>query len=213
MDGVHEKIVNDLCKKKLSMEPKIIRRFVLCRNVKLYKQSNYRNGLFRFSLEFICILKKYIFNKKEKKVMKKSTMSNFICIALMGLLLVLQFMPFWNYDGMSTSIQSYIWSPLAYGRLDEYIAGHVGGTYVIDQIIAMPILVLVIAVAGIILCIWKSDNIFTTIFPLACGSVGVWGYLCKPAFQLGTNWVFHLVVCIAMIVAGILRIVFEHKEQ
>lgn len=149
--------------------------------------------------------------------MKKSKICNFICIAFMGLLLILHFMPFWNYDGMSTSIQAYVWFPLDHVQLEEYIVAHVGEhfgeTYVVNQIILMPILVLFMAVAGIILCVWKPDNLFASILPLVCGSVGIWGYLCKPVFQLGTNWVLHLVVCIAMIVAAILRIVFGFKKE
>lgn len=145
--------------------------------------------------------------------MKKSKICNIICIVFMGIILVLQFMPFWNYGGMTTSIQNYIWNPLSHTELGEFIAGHVGADYIIDQIIMMPIIVLFSAVAGIIVCIWKSDNLFTAFLPLLCGGAGIWGYLCKPAFRLGANWGIHLAICIIIFAAAILKIVFKLRND
>lgn len=145
--------------------------------------------------------------------MEKSKICNIMCILLMGVLLVLHFMPFWSYDGMSTSIQSYIWFPADHAPLDAYIAGQVGGEYSINSILLMPIIVLVATVIGIVLCISMSDNILVGLVPLGCGIVGVWGYLTKGAFQLGTNWVLHLVVCIAMIAVAALRMFFQAKND
>jgi len=145
--------------------------------------------------------------------MDKAKTFNIITIILMGVLLVLHFMPFWSYDGISTSIQSYVWFPTDHAPLESYIAGQVGGDYQINDIVLMPILVLVMTVIGIILCIAKSDIAFVSLIPLACGLVGVWGYLCQPAFQLGTNWVLHLLVCVAMIATSALSMVFNFRNE
>jgi len=146
--------------------------------------------------------------------MDKAKTFNIITIILMGVLLVLHFMPFWSYDGTSTSIQSYIWFPTAHAPLKSYIAGQVGGDFALTmEVVLMPVLVLILTVLGIILCIAKSDIAFVSLVPLACGLVGVWGYLCQPAFQLGTNWVLHLLVCVAMIAASALSLVFHLKNE
>ena len=114
---------------------------------------------------------------------------------------------------MSTSIQSYVWFPTDHAALESYIAGQVGGDYSINSIILMPIIVLVTTVAGIILCVAMSDNLLIGLIPLGCGLVGIWGYLSKAAFQLGTNWVLHLVICIAMVAAAALKMYFIAKND
>lgn len=145
--------------------------------------------------------------------MEKSRIFNIICIVLMGVLLVLHFMPFWSYDGMSTSIQSYIWFPTDHAALESYLSGQVGGEYSINSILLMPIIVLVTTVVGIILNIAMSDNLFVSLVPLGCGLVGIWGYLSKAAFQLGTNWGLHLAVCVAMAAAAGLKMFFLAKND
>ena len=145
--------------------------------------------------------------------MEKSKIFNIITIVLMGALLVLHFMPFWSYDGISTSIQSYVWFPGNHAALETYIVGQVGVDYSINDIVLMPVLVLVLTVVGIVLCIWKSDIPFVSLIPLACGLAGIFGYASQPAMQLGTNWVLHLVVCIAMVVTSALTMVFHFKNE
>ena len=89
--------------------------------------------------------------------MEKSRMFTYVSVALMGLLLLLHFMPFWSYEGISTSIQTYIWFPSDHAQLETYLASQVGGEFSINSILLMPILVLVMTIAGIILCLWKWD--------------------------------------------------------
>ena len=145
--------------------------------------------------------------------MKKSRICNMISIFLMGMLVILHFMPFWSYDGMSTSIQSYIWFPTEHTALEAYIVGQIGGEYNINSIIWMPIIVILSTIAGIVLGIIKSEDLLASVVPLGCGLVGVWGYLTKPVFQLGTNWTLHLVVCVAMVAIAVLKIIFLAKKD
>ncbi len=134
-------------------------------------------------------------------MMKKSQICNYVGIALMALLLLLQFMPFW--DGVS--IQSYIWYPKQYTVVDSYIAGQVGADYNINSIIWIPIIILVFSVLGIVLCALMSDSMLVSIAPFVCGIAGVYGYLVKRPLQLGTNWTIHLALCIALILVYIIR--------
>ncbi len=145
--------------------------------------------------------------------MKKSQIFNYVCIALMAALLVLQFMPFWNYDGVSTSIQSYIWFPAENAQLTAYLTAQLGESYTINNIIWPPILTLVALVVGVIICLWKSDEEWTALIPLAGGLIGAWGYLTTPAYQLGANWVLHLLVCIAIVVMAVLTLLSGQKDK
>lgn len=145
--------------------------------------------------------------------MKKTKICNITCIVLMTILFILHFMPFWSYDGMSTSIQSYVWLPSDHAALETYIAGQVGGDYSINSIVLMPVIVLVTTVAGIVLCVIKPDNFWVGLIPLGCGFAGICGYLSKAAFRLGTNWVLHLIVCIAMVVAAVLKMYYNAANE
>ena len=50
---------------------------------------------------------------------------NYICVVLMLVILIFQFMPFWHYtddeETFDTSIQSYVWFPGEYRELDDYL--------------------------------------------------------------------------------------------
>lgn len=145
--------------------------------------------------------------------MKKSKICNIIGILLMGMLVILHFMPFWSYDGMSTSIQSYTWFPTKHTELESYIVGQIGGEYNINNIVLMPIIVILSTIVGIVLNIKMSENFLVSMVPLGCGLVGAWGYITKPVFQLGTNWTLHLAVCIAMVAVAVLKVIFLAKKN
>ena len=154
----------------------------------------------------------YIVEKEgDVKRMKKSKVTNYVCIALMGLLLILQFMPFWSYDGVRTSIQSMVWFPLEHEQLEMYFVNQLGDFW-INDIVLMPVVILFASVGGIILHIIKPDAKWTFIFPVLCGIIGCWGYLVRPEFQLGTNWVLHLMVCILVLAGGIISLAVKCKE-
>ena len=136
----------------------------------------------------------------------RCSVCNVIAAVLMVVLLVLHFTPFWQYGDnqeQATSIQGYIWFPSDNGSLDKYIKANADPDHSVDSILTMPILVLILGAVGAAFCLAKADQLWTGIFPAACGAVGLWGYLSKAAFQLGTNWVLHMIVCIALILIGI----------
>ncbi len=151
----------------------------------------------------------------SKFVSNRTSVCNLICAVLMVFLLVLQFTPFWSFgeDAETASIQGYVWFPTDHGSLEKYIEEATGSKHDINSILAMPILVLLLGAAGSLLCLIKHDQIWTAAFPVACGACGMWGYLSKAAFRLGTNWPFHLVLCIAMFVVGLLSICVSCKGR
>lgn len=139
-------------------------------------------------------------------VNRKNKLVNWTCIALMAIMIVLQFMPFWCYGDQETqtaSINGYIWFPNDHKELNHYLKTIAGSDFEVDQILLMPIFNLLAGFFGILLCLTKPHTPIIKILPAACGLVGLWGYLTEPVFRLGTNWGIHLLVCAALlIVAG-----------
>lgn len=141
---------------------------------------------------------------------------SYICAALMLLLLVLQFMPFWHYGEqgeLSASINAYIWLPMDHNDLTDYLTASIGDDYVINQILFMPIVTLILEACGIPFCLFKSKHPASLLFPAACGFAGVWGYLTKPAFRLGANWGVHLALCIAMLLVAACALYTEYRSK
>lgn len=145
--------------------------------------------------------------------MKKTQTLNFVSVVLMAVYVILLFLPFWSYDGISSSIQSYIWFPGEKAELTAYLTAQLGESYTINNIIWPPILSFVAAVVGVILCAMYNDEPLMCLIPIVGGLIGVWGYLTTPAFQLGGNWILHLVVCIAMILIGVLTLLSGQKKK
>lgn len=144
--------------------------------------------------------------------MKKTKTMNIICIALMGVLLVLQFLPFWNYDGTGKSIQALLWLPDKNSALIDYLTAQMGSAFDINGFVLAPIFILVGSAIGIWLsCKWPTD-VVVSLLPLGTGIVGVWGYLVNDALRLGSTWVLHLLVCIALTVAAAIKIYLHSKD-
>ncbi len=145
----------------------------------------------------------------------RTSICNLIAALMLVILLVLHFTPFWQYgenQELSTSIQGYIWFPTDNNTLTKHISEAIAEDHSVDSILMMPILVIVLGAVGAVLCLAKNDQWWTGIFPVACGCVGAWGYLSKAAFQLGTNWVLHLIVCIVLIAVGAATLYFGYKD-
>lgn len=150
---------------------------------------------------------------------KKSTFStsvlNVVCAVLMLILLVLQFLPFWSYGdpSVSVSIQEYIWFPGDHTGLDKELTALVSADYSINDVLLMPILTLVLGAVGIVMCLFKSSNSRISLLPTACGLVGAFGYLTGAAFQVGSGWALHLVVCLLLVCAGLACLLSGRKTH
>lgn len=145
----------------------------------------------------------------------RTSVCNLISIVLMIILLVCQFTPFWTYgeNGETASIQDYIWNPTEYGDLEKYFKAEVSADYDINSILLMPILVLVLAVAGAVTGGIKIGHAWVGAFPAVCGLVGVWGYLSKAVFQMGSHWGLHLALCVVLLIIGVFNLVDGYKSE
>ena len=148
-------------------------------------------------------------NVKLTKVM------NIACAVLALVLLVMQFTPFWHMgEGTEpVSIGGYVWFPSDHGEVTSYLQEQVSSDFKINDVIAMPILVLLLSAASIVLCIWKMNSPLVGLLPIACGLSGVWGFLAKPAFRLGATWGFQFALCIALLALGAVVLVMGLKKE
>jgi len=139
-----------------------------------------------------------------------------ICAALMAVLLVLQFIPFWHFsDGeaqAAVSISSYVWFPADYGNVDDYL-GEAIEDYSINDMLMTPILLLVLCAVGVVLCLLKAGNPLVLVVPLVAGLAGTIGYLTAPALQMGGNWIVHLLLSILLLAAAAAGLVLNWKDS
>lgn len=146
-----------------------------------------------------------------------TSICNIACAVLMLILLVLQFMPFWTVEteegANSVSIQSFIWFPGDHGDLEDSLGATLGNEeFSVNDVLGMPILVLVAGAAGVVLCLIKSGSGFASILPAICGVAGVWGFLAKPAFRLGSTWQIQLALSAVILVLAIVSIAAMIRE-
>lgn len=148
--------------------------------------------------------------------MSKTRLFNFICAALMLMLLVLQFTPFWHYGDpeQTVSIQGYVWLPSNHGALEKQLQAELeDSSFTVENIIAMPILVMILGVVGIVFCLIKSENAFISLLPAFAGLIGTWGYLAGAAFHQGRGWGLHLVLCVIILALGFISVAGGIKER
>lgn len=128
---------------------------------------------------------------------------NLLCAALMLLLLVLQFTPFFTCAGTgeTVSIQEYVWFPTEHTALEKEIKASIPD-HAIDEMVVMPLIVLLCGAAGAVIGLIKSDRIWCSLLSVLCGLAGVWGYLTNLAFHLVSSWSLHLILSVLIALLG-----------
>lgn len=151
--------------------------------------------------------------EKESR-MNRVSVVNIVCAVLMLALLVMQFTPFWQYgeEGATASIGSYIWFPTKNAEVESYLKANVDG-FAIDQLVTVAVLMLVLSAAGAALCLIKPQMAITPVVTIACGLVGVYACLAKPALRLGMHWGLHLALCAGMLLLGALALYWKARES
>ena len=133
--------------------------------------------------------------------MKKNNISygqifSYICIVLMILLLVTQFLPFFECtdceDG-SASVSDYVWFPDHHKDITKGVMRDLyGREYEIAQVILPNIAILASCVLGIIFILKSGANPWVSLIPFAGSAIAVFGYLTTAGLQIGQNWILHL---------------------
>ena len=144
--------------------------------------------------------------------MKKNNVSyarifNYVCVVLMLLLLVTQFLPFWNCadceDGVA-SVSDYVWFPDHHKDITKEIMKEIyGKKFEVSEVVTAPIVIFASCVLGIIFCIKDSHKPAVALIPLAGSLFGAFGYLTSPGLQVGQNWILHLIACVLVAICAL----------
>lgn len=127
-------------------------------------------------------------------------------------LLVLQFTPFWELDGQRISIAGYIWFPAEHSDLTALFQDMVSPDFMVNSLVLSSILQTVVPAIGIVLFLYSRESVIVQVCTAVCGLVGIWSYLCKPAFQLGTHWYLYLILAVILLITAITSIFVRYKH-
>jgi hypothetical protein len=156
----------------------------------------------------------------------KNQIGNYICAFMCLLVLITQFLPFWNCTNCKThkendkmvSVSEYIWIPVNhtpitksmtnvyYEAFGEGLVDANGKPYKfsVNDIYGPCVVTFVGSVVGIVLSILFSRYAIVSLVTLVVGCSAARWYLICPAMQVGQNWQIHLACAmIAAIIAGL----------
>ena len=125
--------------------------------------------------------------------------------ALMLVVFVLHFLPYWSYQGESASIAGYIIRPYEHNTFTNLFRSYFGKKYRITLLFGLPMaLTMVGSLAGSVLCILRSSGKATWLVPISCGILGLFGLLTNQPYRLGGLWMpmvilFALVLCVGIL--------------
>ena len=129
----------------------------------------------------------------------RTKLYNYMCALLTFCLLIFQFTPFWNINGKSLSISRYIWIDCSNDEFTNWFSSQLGTNFNVSSIVAPAVLTLIFGAVGVFLCIFKSKNSIMTILPAVSALSGLYAFIFKPAFRLGSTWIIQLIICIAIL--------------
>lgn len=148
-----------------------------------------------------------------KDLNSRTKIVHYVCAALLLVLLVMQFTPFWHIpeSGEAVSIGGYIWFPTEHTDLTSYLQETISEDFLVNNVLIPCILMLVLSAFGIVLCVIKAGDLLPSLFPAACGLSGIIGFLAKPALRLGSGWVWMLLISIVLLAGGVYAIWLQWK--
>lgn len=118
-----------------------------------------------------------------------------------------------SYNGIKElSILGYIAFPYNVADFDMEM-GYKIKDYYINDVVLVPIILLLLAVVGIILCIIKCGKMSAGYIPAAFGLLGIFGYLFSDFLKLGEKFGTHIIGYAIVLVVSALHIFFAIKEK
>ncbi len=137
-------------------------------------------------------------------------LSRIICIAaaaMMLIMLVVQFLPFWSANEDTVSVMGYVALPKAHTGINKFFQNmfktDFGIKFSMKYIYPMPVVVFFSCILGIFMCVKTYGKFLSFVLPTVAGIYGAQGYLLNIVFRYGMNWQLHLIVCILLSVVGI----------
>ena len=84
--------------------------------------------------------------------------------------------------------------------------------FYINDVVLIPIILLVLCIIGIVMCALKKDKLSAGIVPAILGVVGVIGYLTSDFLKLGDKYTVHIILFAVIFVVAVLHIVLSAKK-
>ena len=150
------------------------------------------------------------------KNINKTQLCNYVCAFMCLLVLITQFLPFWNCSNCKdhkdadkvVSIAEYVWfpdhhKPITKGMTDVYLEEYGEDLtdergkkfkFAIDDIVFPCIVIFAGSIVGLALSLAFSQRAISGVITAIVGVVGTYWYLTCPAMKVGANWQIHLVV-------------------
>jgi len=119
-----------------------------------------------------------------------------------------------SYNGIKElSILGYVGFPYNVPDFDMEMGYKIENFY-INDVVLVPIALLILAVLGIIFCILKKDKMSAAFLPAAFALVGIFGYIFSDFMKLGVNFGIHMIgfVVILLIAAAHIFMAVQEKK-
>lgn len=140
-----------------------------------------------------------------------TTKINYLSAAILLVIVILLFTPFWHFGegetAESVSINSYVWFPGDQRNLEDYFQEALGEKVDLNAFVAGPIMMLVFGAAGVIVCCLKADCAAASLLPIVAGGGGIWAYATTAALRLGSMWEVQMGLCIAALGLGLVNMI------
>ena len=152
----------------------------------------------------------------KQKVSTQSKILSFVTAAVLVVLVVLLFTPFWSWTVKEktgvASVNDYVWFPGDQKDLVKWFQAETGAKPVINDIVLCPILMLIAGVVGAVLLVLKPGSKIVPVLPVVAGVSAVVGFLTTAELQLGANWWLQVAVGAIAAILGIVSLVFKLIE-
>ena len=148
-----------------------------------------------------------------KKSITRVNIGCIVCVLVLVLLLITQFVPFWQEGEMSVSIGSYVWFPEDNKAVTTYLKGFLGSDFTVGSMVAGPVVLLVGSAVSLFMCLFMQSKWITPIITAVTGLAGTIGYLATPALQLGNLWGLHLGLSILLLVLAAVTIWWKKNTK
>ncbi len=109
------------------------------------------------------------------------------------------------------SILGYVGFPYEVEDFSEEMTYRIEDFY-INDVVLVPIILLVLCILGIVMCAMKKDKLSAGIVPALVGIVGVIGYLTSDFLKLGDKYTVHIVLYAVIFAVAVLHIVLSAKK-
>lgn len=145
----------------------------------------------------------------------KKKLFAYAAVASCALAFILQFVPFWFFDGKTATINGYIWLPFTEKskELGRWIAAEGGKPFKIDDILLFPIIQMITSGISVVnLIINGANSRHPYIFPLICAIAGVLVYNKPVAYFLSPLVWVHIAITLAIIVS-VIGLIVNNKSK